>query len=577
MITIQYNDAMVLVKKEDLLKINYFSYMFEFNQTDKIIFNHSVGVKYFELLLSFVDNNDIIYMVDYDILGNMLELSIYLDYQYFIDKLKSLPYDYSKVNDVNKLYQVYLQTDRLEELYTLLNNLTIPELDINAMSLLQYYDLSLHKHKTFELFEHRYKLNYETPLPFYKTYQSNCVTTYEYKNILTKEEFNETFKQQTNHVFGNFDWSNVCIAGGFLFGLINQACHSLLKTSDIDLYIYHSEEDVRKKTWEYVLSYFNAFNAKYYDDHGLVMIELEHMKFTIQIIIMNYDKPEQILNSFDMNYCKLYYQGNQVYADIGCLVAFKHQVAICDTKFVKTIDTRIYKTIKKGLRLMKNKDIEKYTTLLKNDILNLDLYDLSLLDKYNYKGKYMDYKDLVWYNHCHTMKLYTLNQGYGDKPDDKKHEEYDTLFLPNVYLDKIDISQLKMKLIDKIGTMSHYRYEYQNQLINLVLEIKHDDVLNHHLKHHDDIRYHIKIKVTEHIKQLVNNYLQHFNFKKTRILTNNSLFLHLYQNNLKRIWDDRIKNKQPMKLVTQLIAKETQYHPRVKPKPHLKFTLIDII
>lgn len=577
--TIQYNDALVLAKKEYLLKINYFSYMFEYDINNKITFNHHVNVSYFELLLSFVSNNDILNVLNYDILENMLQLSIYLDYQYFIDKVKLLPYDEKKVNDVNKFYQVYLQTDRLDELYDILPNIKIPKLNHQSISLLQFYDLSLHNNendKIFDLFGNRNLLNFETPLPFYKTYQSNCITAYEHQNILTQEEFNDSFKQNTNNVFEHFDWSNVCIAGGFLFGLINQAYNSLLKTSDIDLYVYHADEEVRKNTWEYVLSYFNTFNAKYYDDHGLIMIKLPNMKFSIQVIIMNYDNPEKILNSFDMNYCKLYYQGDIVYADIGCLVAFKHQLAICDIKFVNTIDTRIYKTIKKGLRLMKNKDIEKHTSLLQHGILNLDLYDLSLLDKYNYEGTFMDYKDIVWYNHCHTMKLYTLYQGYGGDNYHNINEiiEQDDVFLPNFFLDKIDITQLNIDKIGKMNYIIHCRYQYQNQLINLLLNVDDYETCNI-INYNSHVQ--IGLKVKDDIKFLIKNYLTHFNFQRSKLLKNNYLYLHLYNDKLVKIYEEKIKKKEPMMFVTQLIHKTIKYNHDKVESPHLKFTLVDII
>lgn len=563
MISVTYNNETLLINKQVLLKINYFQYMFEHDDLDKINVVHTVAFKYFDLLINFIQDNTMTTYLNYDVLLEMVKLASYFDYQYFIDNVAELPFDMNKVNSVNHVYQFYLYTNQIDKLYPHLNSFVVEDMDINTTPLLQYYDLM--PSKLFKLFDCRPLLDYSPPLYFYHTYQSNM--KYEYKNILTNDEFKDKFYQETNGLFENFKWDNICIAGGFLFGLLNQATKSMLDTSDIDLYIYHSEEEVRKQTWEYILSYFS--DAQYYEDHGLITIKINGMKYPIQIIIMNYDHPSQILNSFDMNYCKLYYNGD-MYADIGCLVAFKHQLAICDIKFVNTIDTRIYKTVKKGLRLMKNSDIERHATIIKNNCIMMDLYHLSL-DKYQEPIKK---ENLIWYNYCHTMKLYSMKQGYNFIRDEKikyKMEEKDDEMLYNHFLDK-NIDALTIKEFTKMNMFTPCNYYVHNEPVRLFIKIGYEKIYGLHQRENSEGDFFINfmIKVDDETASIIQLYKDKF-LGNTMLLKNNHIFIHIYDNIKTFRFLYKNLNKK-MVLICEMIHKKSD----INHNSLVKFVLSDI-
>jgi len=579
MISVIYNNKPIKIDKDDLIQINYFKYMVDdIDQFNNIKVDYDIDVEYFELLIKFIKNNDIVNILKYDILNNMLKLTIYFDYQYFIDKISHIEFDFKKVNDINQLYDLYLHSNQIQKLYPHLKNINVANLNVFDIPLIQYYDLTKYTNnnciKVFSLFHHINLLSYAPCLHLYETYQSNYITKYEYTNILTKNEFVGIFKKETNCLFENFKWDNVCIAGGFLFGLINQASNSLLKTSDIDLYIYNRDEEVRKKTWRYVLEYFSQYNAEFYTFKGLIDIKIPKLKYSIQVILMDYETPNQILDSFDMNYCKLYYQGdNDVMADIGCLVAFKHQLAICETKFANSIDTRIYKTIKKGLRLLKNDDITNNTSLLQYDIINLNLYQC--FEK-EYDGPFQ-YDKLEWINYSHTMKLYTLQQGYYNNIDNRfknKVNELDDQVLCNKFLTNEILNDLTIKQSLKMNII-HYHYIYQNQLINLLINLKYNQIFNIYefLE-----KYSVRVILNQDIKSIINLYINKIIGDKNyndKAYQNDNLFIQIYDKNLITKLNNYIKENKKVELICQMIHKYMDYG-RYDGYDHFKFVLVDI-
>ena len=77
--------------------------------------------------------------------------------------------------------------------------------------------------------------------------------------IRQEDEFIKLFNEETKNVFLDIDWSNIIIAGGFIFGLLNKMQNSIIPSTDIDIFVYGDSLIIQKKV-RYLLNYFNKYN-----------------------------------------------------------------------------------------------------------------------------------------------------------------------------------------------------------------------------------------------------------------------------------------------------------------------------
>ena len=173
------------------------------------------------------------------------------------------------------------------------------------------------------------------------------------------------------------------IAGGFIFGLINNISNSIIPSTDIDIFIYSTDVEVRKQKWTYLLNYFSKYSPIYVNNKGIVNIIIPALKYDIQIIVFHSDDETDIIAEFDLNYVRLYYDGINVCANIGSLAGFKYQIADINIEFTKDLDKRICKTILKGLNIRKCIAIENTSKLINNNIIDINNYDIKVFDTQN--------------------------------------------------------------------------------------------------------------------------------------------------------------------------------------------------
>jgi hypothetical protein len=380
-----------------------------------------INVDISHMILPNIDTSLVLLITDHTpvyfntILLTSIKLSSFFDQQGYLNQLKTIirnyvdnfVYNKDFIDNINIYYQVFHDTNELELFYQICNIIEASDdkdliiSNINQAPLLQYYDIITHfptrclNQKLFKFNDYQHLLQYEASSFAYHKY---AIKDRPICNNRLTDNFQEKFRELTLAIFDNLDWNNIVIAGGFLFGIINNAI-----SSDIDIFIYSSNENIRRERWYYLLKYFSQYHALYHENQGVITIKIPNLSYPIQIIMMDVNDPNDVIDDFDMNYVKAYYNGQDVYANIDFLVALKYQLAIVDPFKINynRTDIRIYKTINKGLNLLKNKYLQ--STLIVDDIVDIDQYQ----KKEEGNNCYVkDYKQIEWHNNLLCFLAY---------------------------------------------------------------------------------------------------------------------------------------------------------------------------
>lgn len=323
----------------------------------------------------------------------------------YIIKDKKKLYD-KFIEDIVDIYDIFKMRGKMDkfrmicDIINMYDTDMIINLDIHVVPIYKCYDIfksipNKCPKKAYEIFEYYNELEYTK---LYNTeYQHklyNIVaqtfgdiviepkTNYGTNSVLSYGEFMDNFNKHTDNIFDGIDWNNMVIAGGFIFGLLNNVSNSIIPSTDIDIFVYSKDENVRKDKWYYLMEFFSKLKPVYVNKQGIVNIISPIFKYNIQIIMVNEGTPYDIINSFDLNYVKLYYDGFNVNASIDCMFGCKYQIAICECIHYHKFNFRLFKTILKGLNIMLNNEIDQHCKLFDKD-KNLDIKMMNALGFYN--------------------------------------------------------------------------------------------------------------------------------------------------------------------------------------------------
>lgn len=406
------NTIIIQSTKTKLLKLSYFQSLFEFGEIPKILDVDLLNIKY-----NIIDKH-IIALFDYLNGNNEIKIQIYeyhillelCDYFGFDNLTKFIVNDideYCKTTkfmillpdntdtikkqilcNIHNLYTLFTNTNKINMLMDLLKLIDTTKIqnvqllnfnaELSTYPLEQTYNISKNIPTIYDNIPQIFELyNYEQILLYSP---SNCETYYypttqspKYDQLSLKSDFHQRFATETNNMFTNMNWSNVIIAGGFIFGLVNNINNSIIQSTDIDMYIYGEDTTTTKN---YILQYFSQYDPYYVISKNLITIIIPTMKYDIQLIIMNDTNPTKIIHDFDISYVKLYYDGHTVYSALDCMHALKYQVAIFN-KVKINIDKRITKTLMKGLKIEINDEINMMRlTTKKNGVYQYYLDDI---------------------------------------------------------------------------------------------------------------------------------------------------------------------------------------------------------
>jgi len=213
--------------------------------------------------------------------------------------------------------------------------------------------------------------------------------------IKPKEEFEKLWKLETGNIFDGFNWDNIVLSGGFLYGLVSTSQTGIINSTDIDLFIYDAPPDdglddefdddiddtdkdnIDKNTYNDIikksLNHFSKFNPFYVKRGGVVTIIIPGFKYDIQLIPSTKSTPYDIINDFDFNYIKMFYDGSDIYIDFDAFIGLKYNLAIYNDKNELKSD-RLYKAIVKGFDIV-------YDDKIKHNCIDNKIIDFKALQR----------------------------------------------------------------------------------------------------------------------------------------------------------------------------------------------------
>jgi hypothetical protein len=186
--------------------------------------------------------------------------------------------------------------------------------------------------------------------------------------------YNRLYKKIGIFIDEDFQWSNIIIAGGLISGLIeSQPAIIEYQQSDVDIFVFGTEEIVRKKI-QYIYDYFvkkleKKFYSFMYTPNVPIICIVIPGECSIQIIGTEFLTALGVLNSFDFSHCQVGFDGNQIlYTD-----AFIDTVKSRITKITKhnVHAYRLVKAYKRGYSIIK----PKYGCSIKNIFQNYTTED----------------------------------------------------------------------------------------------------------------------------------------------------------------------------------------------------------
>jgi hypothetical protein len=180
--------------------------------------------------------------------------------------------------------------------------------------------LLLDPYQSFEDFHIR---NYISDIPNlvtprqYSRLRWEDVKPYEEYAIFKNEDLYEFYDRTLAFPFKNFDWNNVCIAGGFVLRMIgayngynNQYGHH-----DIDMFIYGLNEQQGMQKIQQIVQYFHGVSNFQHSvisrTERAITILIPECGYPIQIILRLYHHPTEILLGFDLPCVKALFDGQR--------------------------------------------------------------------------------------------------------------------------------------------------------------------------------------------------------------------------------------------------------------------------
>lgn len=377
--------------------------------------------------------------------------------------------------------------------------------------------------------------------------------------ICTESEFLTQFGEFTGHMFDKIDWSNIVIAGGFIFGILNKCHNSMLEGSDIDLFVFGKTEEIRKKKCDYLLDYFRKYyKAHYIETNSIITIINPNIKHDIQIIMINKETPLDIINEFDFNYVKTYYDGKTVQCTPDCIYAFEYQIAVVDDA-KPNLNKRLYKTHHKGLWIATN---SKLKSELITDRNHLDLTKLE--------------NDMEFTSSLNKQVL--IRELYGKCPTNKLIKCIEILYdVPKVHLEiPVKATNISSSSFDKYisdskgnGEVEQMLWTYDKTTQNIATLVRATAIFNTSEKHKHITNVNLKVnnKIYDPYMELdICTFKQFDDDTLSRWVINCDLsdkskwMLKCFTNNIKRLCGNKIKgNNNPFNLVIHVTEEQDSW------------------
>ncbi|KAJ7669173.1 hypothetical protein DFH06DRAFT_1321200 [Mycena polygramma] len=137
------------------------------------------------------------------------------------------------------------------------------------------------------------------------------------------DAFKHAFRQMSDGLLENLDWSNVCVAGGIVLGTLLRphnvyADSDLWETSDIDIYIYglSATEATAKIQSIYMTCRDNIQPGQttlVVRNSKTITLYSEWPTRRVQFVLKLVDSPKEVLLNFDLDICAMGWDGSNVW------------------------------------------------------------------------------------------------------------------------------------------------------------------------------------------------------------------------------------------------------------------------
>jgi hypothetical protein len=180
-----------------------------------------------------------------------------------------------------------------------------------------------------------------------------------------------------NNIANKFD---LAIAGGYLTGEIVN--NKMWEDSDVDFFFIGTEKVTKEKVKEivdYIIQLKQSTDKmSYYITENAVTVSCKNYK--IQIILKQYNTIDNLLNSFDINCCKIALYKNRFYSSLGAInsLIWKTNVITKDTKWSSQTTKRYLKYLNRGFSIKVLDGPEDIVTKIRENIENIYMVKLNM-------------------------------------------------------------------------------------------------------------------------------------------------------------------------------------------------------
>lgn len=175
------------------------------------------------------------------------------------------------------------------------------------------------------------------------------------------DEFKNEFNKYTLGIFNDINWDGICIAGGLISKLLNKSVRKDEINSDVDIFVYGSNQGIRDRHLIKVLKFFkdifgdNIYFVPTYSVINLIIIDYPRQ---IQIIYTKVVSIADVLASFDVDHVRCAYSGgNETIVLPKFLESFRYQVTELDNEAKYRI-RRMLKIAESGFSLLSKTNVE---------------------------------------------------------------------------------------------------------------------------------------------------------------------------------------------------------------------------
>ena len=238
----------------------------------------------------------------------------------------------------------------------------------------QFKDILLNKYQTLDPYSDvaQQDLKLHNFLSVLEQKKPNCMTFNEYSNgpiIVSNATFKTNFDKVTAHIFDDFNWSNVIVAGESVRQLLesdwNRGAGTIVNTT-LDLILFGPTREIINNKWKNLMRHLYQFEPISVFSKSIRMIIIPKLKCMLNIMSRMAKEPGEIINDYAFNYNKLYYDGKDVHTTIGGLIARKYGLATFDKFARNNVDVELKEIIEKGFVVMYNSQLKYVSTMVRD-------------------------------------------------------------------------------------------------------------------------------------------------------------------------------------------------------------------